>query len=115
MLKSQFQNFRMKENESINDMYSRCQDIYSLVGLGEKYSDFDIVSKILNYLTEEWERKVLAIEEANDISKITPKELIGNLMSYEVNLQAKRVQAQDKKNIARPGLYCQKLQEILEV
>ena len=29
-----------------------------------------------------------------------PEELIGNLMSYEVNLQAKRVQAQDKKNMA---------------
>ena len=29
-----------------------------------------------------------------------PEELIGNLMSYEVNLQAKKVQAQDKKNLA---------------
>ena len=63
------------------------------MGLGEKYSDFDTVSKIANSLTEEWERKVLAIEKANDISKITSEELIGNLMSYEVNLQAKRVQA----------------------
>ena len=37
MLKNQFQNFRMKENESINDMYSRFEDIYhSLLGLGEK-------------------------------------------------------------------------------
>ena len=101
MLKNQFQNFRMKQDESINDMYSRFQDIYhSLLGLGEKYTDFDIVSKILNSLTDEWERKVLAIEEANDLSTIKPEELIGNLMSYEVNLQAKRVQTQDKKNIA---------------
>ena len=29
-----------------------------------------------------------------------PEELIGNLMSYEVNLQAKKVQAHDKKNLA---------------
>ena len=29
-----------------------------------------------------------------------PEELIGNIMSYEVNLQEKRVQAQDKKNMA---------------
>ena len=34
-------------------------------------------------------KKILTIEEANDISKITSEELIGNLMSYEVNLQAK--------------------------
>ena len=81
MLKNQFHNFRMRLDETINDMYSRFQDIYhSLLALGEKYSDFDTVSKILYSLTEEWKRKVLAIEEANDISKITPKELIGNLI-----------------------------------
>ena len=91
----------MKQDETINDMYSRFQDIYhSLLGLGEKYSDFDIVSKILNSLTNEWERKVLAIKEANDLSTVKPEELIGNLMSYEMNLHAKRVQAQDKKNMA---------------
>ena len=44
--------------------------------------------------------KILAIEEANDISTIKPEELIGNLMSYEVNMQAKWDQAQDKKNSA---------------
>ena len=59
-----------------------------------------LLKKNLNSLTDEWERKVLAIEEANDISTIKPEELIGNLMSYEVNLQTKRVQAQDMKNIA---------------
>src|SRR5574338_697182 len=100
MLKNQFQNFKMKQDESINDMYSRFQDIYhSLLALGEKFTDFDIVSKILNSLTDEWERKVLAIEESNDISTIKLEELIGNLMSYEVNLQARRAQAQDKKTI----------------
>ena len=83
MLKNQFQNFKMKQNE----MYSRFQDIlHALIGLGEKYSDFDIVSKVLNSLTDDWERKVLAIEEANDLSITKPEELIGNLMSYEVNL-----------------------------
>ena len=74
MLKNQFQNFRMKQDESINDMYSRFQDIYhSLLGLGEKYTDFDIVSKILNSLVDEWKRKVLAIEEDNDLSTINLK------------------------------------------
>ena len=55
MLKNQFQNFRMKQDESINDMYSRFQDIYhSLLGLREFFFDFDIVSKILNSLMDEW-------------------------------------------------------------
>lgn len=101
MLKNQFQNFRMRSDETINDTYSRFQDIHhSLLALGEKYSDFDIVSKTLNSLTDEWKRKILAIEEANDISTIKPEELIGNLTSYEVNLQTKRDQAQGKGYIA---------------
>ena len=29
-----------------------------------------------------------------------PEELIGNLMSYEVNMQAKKDQAQERKNVA---------------
>lgn len=82
-------------------MYSRFQDIHhALIGLGERYTDFDIVSKVLNSLTDEWERKVLAIEEANDLSTMKPEELIGNLMSYEVNMQAKKDQAQERKNVA---------------
>ena len=56
MLKNQFQNFRMKQDESISDMYSRFQDIYhALMALEITYTDFDIVSKILNSLMEEWE------------------------------------------------------------
>ena len=74
MLKNQFQNFRMRQNESINDMYSRFQDIHhALIGLGEKYTDFDIMSKVLNSLTDEWERKVLSIEKANELSTMTPE------------------------------------------
>ena len=101
MLKSQFQNFKMKPNETINDMYSRFQTIHhALIGLGQKYSDFDVVSTVLHSLTSEWEGKVLAIEEANDLSVMKPDELIGNLMSYEANLQARKEQKEEKKNVA---------------
>ena len=79
MLKNQFQNFRMKQGEIISEMYSRFQDIYhSLLALEVTFIEPDIVSKILNSLTDEWERKVLAIEEANDISTIKTEELIGS-------------------------------------
>ena len=93
MLKNQLQLFRMNANESISDMYSRLQDItHPLMQLGESISEFDIVSKILNSLNNEWERKALAIEEANDLSKLKVKELIDNLMSYEVSLMARKQQ-----------------------
>jgi len=91
----------MKPNETINDMYSRFQTIHhALIGLGQKYSDFDVVSTVLHSLTNEWEGKVLAIEEANDLSVMKPDELIGNLMSYEANLQARKEQKEEKKNVA---------------
>ena len=58
MLKNQFQTFRMKQGESISEMYSRFQDIHhSLIALGVTYSEPDVVSKILNSLTDEWNEK----------------------------------------------------------
>ena len=83
----------MKQNETIVDTYSRFQTIqHDLMALGVKFTDFDLVSRILNSLTLDWERKVLAIEEANDLSTLKVEELIGNLMSYEANLQARKEQ-----------------------
>ena len=81
----------MKSNESIMDVYSRFQTIqHDLMALGVTFTDFDIVSRILNSLTNEWKRKVFAIEEANDLSILKVEELICNLMSYEANLQARK-------------------------
>ena len=77
----------MHENESISDMYCRFQDIvHSLIALGKGFSEEDQVRKILNSLTPEWDQKTLTIEEANDVSQMKIEELIGNLMSYEVQL-----------------------------
>ena len=100
-LNNQFQSFKMKPNESVIDMYSRFQTIqHDLMALGVKFTDFDLVSRILNSLTNVWEWKVLAIEEANDLSDLKVEELIGNLMSYEANLQARKDLAQEKRSIA---------------
>ena len=73
------------------------------MALGFKFTNFDLISRILNSLTPEWERKVLTIEEANDLSALLVEELIGNLMSYEANLQARKEQNLEKKNIAFPA------------
>ena len=104
-LQNQFSSFRMKPNETIVDMYSRFQTIqHDLMALGVKFTNFDLVSRILNSLSQEWERKVLAIEEANDLSTLLVEELIGNLMSYEANLQARKEQNVEKKSIAFPAI-----------
>ena len=102
ILTNQFQLFKMHENESISDMYCRFQDIvHSLIALGKGFSEEDQVRKILNSLTPEWDQKTLTIEEANDVSQMKIEELIGNLMSYEVQLQGrKESKATEKKSIA---------------
>src|SRR5574338_505254 len=102
ILTNQFQLFKMNTNESISDMYCRFQDIvHSLIALGKSFSKEEQVRKILNSLTPEWDQKTLAIEEANDISLMKIEELIGNLMSYEVQLQGRREnKATEKKSLA---------------
>src|SRR4051812_38656214 len=46
------------------------------------------------------EKKVTAIEEANDLSTLSVENLIGNLMAYDVNLQERRKEESRKKSIA---------------
>ena len=81
----------MNSNESISYMYSRFQDIvHSLISLRKEFSKEDQVRNFLNSLTPKWDQKTLVIEEANDISTLKIEELIGNLMSYEVQMIGRR-------------------------
>ena len=81
----------MKQNESTVDMYYRFQTIqHDLMAFRVKFTNFDLISRILNSLTPEWERKVLAIVEANDLSTLLVEELIGNLMFYEANFPVRK-------------------------
>lgn len=82
----------MKNNENISKMHSRLQD--------ETVSKFDTVIRNLNFLTNDWERKALDIEKANDLSRLKIEKLNGNLMAYEVHLQVRKLQNQEKMNIA---------------
>ena len=102
MLVNQFELFKMNENESISDMYCRFQEIvHSLTALGKTYSEADQVRKILSSLTPDWDQKTLTIEEANDANEMNIEELIGNLLSYEVQLQKRKESMPiEKKSIA---------------
>src|SRR3954464_11467525 len=101
VLVHQFELFTMNEGESIKDMYTRFTDITnSLIGLGKTYTSVECVRKILLALNSDWEKKVTAIEEANDLSTLSVEDLIGNLMAYEVNLQERRKEESRKKGIA---------------
>ena len=65
MLVHQYELFKMKDDETIEEMYSRFQTLVSgLQILKKSYVASDHVSKILRSLPARWRPKVTTIEEA---------------------------------------------------
>ena len=96
----------MNKDEPITEMFTRFTNITNdLKSLSVTYSQTDKVKKILRSLTTDWEKKTTAIEEAQDLSKLTLDDLIGNLMAYEVHMKERREEEQPtKKTLAFPAL-----------
>jgi len=71
MLVQQYEMFRMKENESIETMYSRFQTlVFGLQILKKCYVAADHVKKILRNLPVKWRPKVTAIKEVRDLKTL---------------------------------------------
>ncbi|KAK2967521.1 hypothetical protein RJ640_026076 [Escallonia rubra] len=85
MLVQQYEAFKMKENESTNEMYSRFTLIINgLKLLGKTYPEKEIIRKVLRSLPKRWETKVTAIQEAKDLNVLKLEELVGSLMTHEI-------------------------------
>ncbi|MQL83791.1 hypothetical protein Taro_016282 [Colocasia esculenta] len=85
---TQYEKFKMKQGEFISQMYNEFTEIINgLASLGKKYSQGDMVRKILRSLSKQWIPKVTAIEEANDLSTMTLEKLIGSLMAHKINME----------------------------
>jgi len=77
----------MKEDESIEAMYSRFQTLVSgLQILKKSYVASDHVNKILRSLPAKWRPKVTAIEEAKDLNTLSVEDLISSLKCHEIGL-----------------------------
>jgi len=77
----------MKEDESIETMYSRFQTLVSgLQILKKSYVASDHVNKILRSLPAKWRPKVTAIEEAKDLNTLSVEDLISSLKCHEIGL-----------------------------
>ncbi|RVW33309.1 hypothetical protein CK203_085330 [Vitis vinifera] len=88
----------MKEIETIVEMITRFTDIVNgLEALGKTYKKSEKVMKILRSLPSKWHTKVTAIQKAKDLTKLPMEELIGSLMTYEINLTKKLQEGEDKK------------------
>ena len=80
----------MKDNETIVEMIIRFTNIVNgLEALGKTYKESEKVMKILMSLPSKWHTKVTEIQGAKDLTKLSLKELIGSLMTYEFNLVKK--------------------------
>ena len=86
MLVHNYELLKMKPDENISSMFTRFTDIINgLKSLGKEYTNVEMVRKILRCLPKAWEPKVTAIQEAKDLTKLSLDELMGSLMSHEMN------------------------------
>ncbi|VFQ85671.1 unnamed protein product, partial [Cuscuta campestris] len=71
-LTQEYEMFRMKEGEKIDDMFNRFSKIINdLHALKKTYANKDLVRKILRSLTPEWRSKADAIYESIGVSNVT--------------------------------------------
>ncbi|VFQ61954.1 unnamed protein product [Cuscuta campestris] len=100
-LTQEYELFRMKEGEKIDEMFERFSKIINdLHALKKTYTNKDLVRKILRSLTPEWRSKADAIYESIGISNVTIDGLRGNLKTYESTILTPSLSDQKKKGIA---------------
>ncbi|VFQ78686.1 unnamed protein product [Cuscuta campestris] len=100
-LTHEYELFRMKENEKIDEMFERFSKIVNdLHALKKTYTDKELVRKILRSLTPEWRSKADAIQESIGITNVTIDGLRGNLKTYESTILFPSLGEQKKKGIA---------------
>ncbi|XP_069144523.1 spindle pole body component 110-like [Solanum lycopersicum] len=86
ILTSRYENFKIKEGETIHDMFTMFYSITNeLQSLGEPIRMTKQVRKLLRILPKSWESKVDAITEAKDLKVLTMDALIGNLKTHKMN------------------------------
>jgi len=97
----------MSKEESVKEMYGRLSTlVYKSKMLGKPYSELEIVQKILRILPRNFNAKVTAIQESKDLKTLKVKELIGNLITHEMEVKFKDERGSGdpkKKSIALKG------------
>jgi len=74
MLVHQYELFKMKEDEDIENMYSRFQTlVHGLQILKKCYVTSDHVNKIIRSLPAKWRPMVTATEKVKDLNTISAK------------------------------------------
>ena len=78
---------KMLEYENIDEITIRFMHIINhLKALGKRYTNAEMVRKILRSLTKAWRPKVTGIQEAKDLNVLSLNALIRSLKTYEIEL-----------------------------
>ena len=86
-LTTRFESIKTSKNESFDEFYAKLNDIVnSAFNLGEIYDQPKIVRKILRSLTDNFRPKITIITKSKDVDFIPVDELVGSLLSYELDL-----------------------------
>eukprot|EP00253_Pinus_taeda_P034140 PITA_34140 len=84
-LRIQYENLRMYNDESVANYFVRIDEIVNCMkNLGEEIKEAFVVEKVLKSLSSKFESKFSAIEEKENLQKITMSQLHGILTAYEM-------------------------------
>eukprot|EP00253_Pinus_taeda_P023896 PITA_23896 len=84
-LRIQYENLRMYNYESVANYFLRIDEIVNCMkNLGEEIKEAVVVEKVLRYLSPKFESKGSAIEEKENLQKITMSQLHRILTAYEM-------------------------------
>ena len=85
LLMRKYELFEMSDKETVMEMYTRFAHITNKMKLlGKSFTTEELVRKILRFLPQSRETKVIAIQEAKKMDEISLDELIGNLQTYDL-------------------------------
>jgi hypothetical protein len=82
--KAKFEQFLMKEDESVSDMFNRLNEIVNeLKGLGFNISDVDFTHKFLRTLPEKYDT-IMTILVRSDLTTSSPTEVLGEILTQDI-------------------------------
>ena len=101
MLVHEYELFKMKNYESISEMFTRLTNIINdLKSLWKLCTNAENLKNILRSSPKNWEAKVTAIQEAKDLKMLSLDELMGSLMTHEVTMRNHQEETKPKKSLA---------------
>ncbi|XP_057811716.1 uncharacterized protein LOC131025954 [Salvia miltiorrhiza] len=94
-LTTRFEELKIEDNETINMFLAKLVAFLNeSFSLGERLSKEKLVRKVMRSLPEQFDYKITAIDEARDVSDMKLEELMGSLITFEMNF---RTEKSDKK------------------